>query len=52
MKNLVTSAVCKPEEGWSGQPKYLLKKSSIHFVISFAVVFGLLVYLFSISLAD
>ena len=30
---------------WSGQPKYCLKKS-IHVVISFAVVFGLLVLCF------
>ena len=34
------STICKPEEGWCGQPKYCSKKAT-HVVISFAVVFGL-----------
>ena len=35
--------ICKPEEGWNGQPKYCYKKQYTLFEISFAVVFGLLV---------
>ena len=38
------SNICKPEEGWFGQPKYCYKKQYTLFQISFAVVFGLLVF--------
>ena len=34
--------ICKPEEGWYGQPKYCYKKQYTLFKISFAVMFGLL----------
>ena len=37
------SNICKPEEGWYGLPKMFFKKA-IQVVISFAVVFGLLVF--------
>jgi len=39
-----------PKECWSGQPKIVRKRFSIHVVSSFAVAFGLVVYLFSIFL--
>ena len=39
-----------PEEGWSAQLKIVRKRFSIHIVSSFAVAFGLVVYLFSIFL--
>ena len=38
--------ICKPEEGWYGQPKYCYKKQYNVVLISFAVVFGLLVPVF------
>ena len=39
------SNICKPEEGWYAQPKYCYKKKQYTlFWISFAVVFGLLVF--------
>ena len=34
--------LCKPEEGWYGQPKYCYEKTVHVVLISFAVVFGLL----------
>ena len=37
------SNICKPEEGWYGQPKYCYEKTIHVVLISFAVVFGLLV---------
>ena len=39
----VSCNICKPEEGWYGQPKYCYKKQYNVVLISFAVVFGLLV---------
>ena len=38
------SNICKPEEGWYGQPKYCYEKTIHVVLISFAVVFGLLVF--------
>ena len=38
------SSICKPEEGWYGQPKYCYEKTIHVVLISFAVVFGLLVF--------
>ena len=35
------SNICKPEEGWYGQPKYCYEKQYTLFQISFEVVFGL-----------
>ena len=37
------SNICKPEEGWYGEPKYCYEKTKQVVLISFAVVFGLLV---------
>ena len=34
--------ICKPEEGWYGQPKYCYEKTIHVFLISFAVLSGLL----------
>ena len=36
--------ICKPEEGWYGQPKYCYEKIIHVFLISFAVVYGLLCF--------
>ena len=41
--------ICKPEEGWSGLPKYSLQTFSLHVVITCAVVFGLL-FFFSLDI--
>ena len=38
------SNICKNEEGWYGQPKYCYEKTIHVVLISFAVVFGLLVF--------
>ena len=39
------SDICKPEEGWYGQqPKYCYEKIIHVVLISFAVVFGFLVF--------
>ena len=42
------SNICKPEEGWYGQPKYCYVKTIHVVLISFVVVFGLLVFWFLI----
>ena len=36
------SDICKQEEGWYGQPKYCYEKTIHVVLISFAVIFGLL----------
>jgi len=41
--------ICKPKEGWYGQPKYCYEKTIHVVLISFAVVFGLLVFGFCLS---
>ena len=38
------SNICKLEEGWYGQPKYCYEKTIGVVLISFEVVFGLLVF--------
>ena len=38
------SNICKPQEGWYGQPKYCYEKAIYVVMISFPVVFGLLVF--------
>ena len=40
----IVSYICEPEEGWCGQPKYCYNKTIHVALISFAVVFGLLVF--------
>ena len=40
------STICRPEEGWYGQPKYCYEKTIHVVMISFAVVFGLLFFFF------
>ena len=36
--------ICKPKKGWFGQPEYYYGKAVCVVKISFAVVFGLLVF--------
>ena len=42
---ILFSKICKPEEGWYGQPKYFSEKAIPVVMIIFAVVLGLLIYL-------
>ena len=42
------SNICKPEEGWYGQPKYCYVRKIHVVLIIIAVVFGLLVLWFLI----
>ena len=42
---ILFSKICKPEEGWYGQPKYFYEKAIPVVMIIFAVVLGPLIYL-------